>query len=53
MSWTKIAAIAAGVITLVSVITVTPAWVLPIAVLILCVGLLLGSDALRRNSRQR
>ena len=42
MSWTKIAAIGAGVLALFVLIPGAPGWVMPVAVLILCVGLLLG-----------
>jgi len=41
MSWVKIAAIAAGILTLLTLIVATPSWTLPVAVLILCVGLLI------------
>lgn len=41
MSWVKIAAIAALVLTLFVLIPGAPAWVLPVAVLLLCAGLLL------------
>jgi len=41
MPWVKIAAIASGILVLISLIVPAPAWVLPVAVLVLCVGLLI------------